>query len=136
MPGPSHVIVAPSPNDQVADTGVAVAVTDRPAADAVADFADHEDDEAHTHIGTPTSSGPPATGLDPITGVDSFNSAAASAANCCADGAVAVAGGGFVNHTTEFVEVNPSPPLSASGHESTYHAPFCPAWVSVPAGGT
>jgi hypothetical protein len=119
------VIEEPSPNDQVAETGAAVAVTDTPPADAVADLDDHEDDEAHTHIGTPTSSGLPATGLDPIPGSGSFNSAVASAANCCADGGGG--GGGFVNHMSEFVDVKPSPPLRASGHETRYHAPFCPA---------
>ncbi|MFF5985909.1 MULTISPECIES: hypothetical protein [Pseudonocardiaceae] len=37
VPAPGHVTVEPSPIDQVTDWGVAVAVTDTPGTDAVAD---------------------------------------------------------------------------------------------------
>jgi hypothetical protein len=129
------VIDVPSPNDQTAETGIAVAVTETPAAVAVADRGDQDDAPAHTHIGTPISSGLPGTGLDPITGLASWSSAAACAANC--PGVGADAGGGFVSHTSVLVEVKAVPlELSASTQDIVYHAPFCPAWVSVPAEGT
>ena len=53
VPGPGHCTVEPSPIDHDTETGRAVAVTDTPATDAVADTGDH--DSNHSHVGNPTS---------------------------------------------------------------------------------
>jgi len=55
VPGPSHTTVDPSPNVQVTDIGVAVAVTDSPGTDAVALTGAHDDRSSHSHVGTFTS---------------------------------------------------------------------------------
>ncbi|WTW93459.1 hypothetical protein OG216_08765 [Streptomycetaceae bacterium NBC_01309] len=46
---------SPFPIDQVADTGTAVAVTDTPGTDAVADTGPHTDPSTHNHVGTRTT---------------------------------------------------------------------------------
>jgi hypothetical protein len=55
VPGPAQTRVAPSPNRQVTETALALAVTDRPGTEAVALCDAHDDPEIHTHVGTPTT---------------------------------------------------------------------------------
>ena len=54
VPAPVHVTVLPSPMDHVTDVGVAVAVTDTPGTEAVADTGPHPLDN-HIHVGRFTS---------------------------------------------------------------------------------
>jgi hypothetical protein len=53
VPGPWHVAEPPSPVAHSADDGIAVAVTENPPTEAVADCGSHDDN--HIQVGMPTS---------------------------------------------------------------------------------
>jgi len=136
VPGPVHVELEPSPHDQVTDTGVAVAVTDSPGTDAVADAAANTLLGNQLHIGTYTSWGWPGAGFVSISGFASFKFFAASAASTAGAGGAAVAVGAAGSHTTVVVVVAILRPASmSSGHVIRYQAPFWPLCASVPVGG-
>jgi len=73
VPGPRHVTLPPSPIDHITDTGVAVAVTDAPPADALAVTGTHDEAGTESHSGIPTSSGRVLGGLKTSVGAGGFN---------------------------------------------------------------
>ncbi len=70
VPGPAHVVDVPSPHDQVIDSDTAVAVTDSPPADAVAECVPHVRavTSVHAHVGNPTICGTDKIGDNRMTG--------------------------------------------------------------------
>jgi hypothetical protein len=79
VPGPAQVTVVPSPIDQVAFVGRAVAVTLTPGTDAVADCGLHDAGFSASHTGRLTSWSP--GGFIRITTAGSFSRARACRAN-------------------------------------------------------
>ena len=73
VPGPVHDMLAPSLVRNVKPTATAVAVTDNPGTDAVAEREPHEPGSSHTHIGRFTNCGAGAGGFNRITGTGSRN---------------------------------------------------------------
>lgn len=84
VPGPVQVTVKPSPITQNADTGVAVAVTDTPGTEAVADCGCHVARSNHSHVGNHTSCVP--AGLDAITGLGNRSRDRACSASSSGEG--------------------------------------------------
>ena len=69
VPGPRQVTVDPSPIRQVAETGVAVAVTLSPGTEAVFDREAHAAWVIHNQVGKPVSCKSPGAGEDRMTGL-------------------------------------------------------------------
>ena len=86
VPGPLHATVAPSLVANVNRAGTAVAVTDRPGTDAVADRDPHDPPSNHTHVGNPTNCGAGGAGFNRITGAGNRSAFTAASANTAALG--------------------------------------------------
>ena len=120
VPAPVQVTELPSPIDQDTDVGVAVAVTDTPGSEAVADTGPHPLDN-HIHVGRLTSWSP--AGFAAIDGVGSFSCLRAMFANSAGEGNCAAPGccpSGI--HTGGRYSASTAPPE----HLQTYQAPGCP----------
>lgn len=83
VPAERHVTSVPSPIDHTTRTGVAVAVTDTPGTDTVADSAAQLPGSSHNHTGRFTNCGP--GGLEPISGAGSHNCRYADTARSAGD---------------------------------------------------
>ncbi|WP_158073295.1 hypothetical protein [Amycolatopsis sp. CB00013] len=90
MPGPAHDTVLPSPITQATPVGVAVAVTDTPGTEAVADCGRHIARSNHNHVGSRTNWVP--AGLEPITGLGNRSCDRARSANSSGEGSGAAPG--------------------------------------------
>jgi hypothetical protein len=86
VPGPLHDTVAPSLVVSVNRAGTAVAVTDNPGTDAVADRDPHEPPSNHTHVGSPTNCGAGGAGFNRITGAGNRSAFTAASAKTAALG--------------------------------------------------
>ena len=78
VPGPWHVTSFPSPMTHRTEVAVAVAVTDNPVTDAVAERLPHEESSSHSHVGTNTSCAAGGDGLNRIIGEGNCNRRTAS----------------------------------------------------------